>query len=57
MVVGDIFGQPDGLGGIGGDGQKDVTGIHQVAGMKGGRDGGHLLFVEIFFQGQVLPVE
>jgi hypothetical protein len=52
MVVGNIFGQADGLGGIGGDRQKNIIGIHQVAGMEGGRDGGHLLLVEIFFQGQ-----
>jgi hypothetical protein len=33
-------------------GRKDVIGIHQVPGMKRGGYGGHLLFLEIFFQGQ-----
>ena len=51
-MVGHIFGQPDELFGVGGDGQEDVVGILQVAAMERCRDGGDLFFFEITFEPQ-----
>ena len=50
IVSDDIFGQSDALAGIAGDGQEDIVGVHQIAGIHGGWNNRDFFFLEITFQ-------